>query len=220
VRREHALCAACARALERPDPGACALCQDAGPRAPDALCAACAAAPALLDACIAAAWFTGAAAGWVRRFKYAAPGLRGLDPAASAVAYALIREAAARLPGPRPGAIVPVPLHPARIRRRGFQPAALLAEAAGAALGIPVRTRALARTRDTPSQTGLDRAARRRNVAGCFALAGSAAPECVWLVDDVVTTGATLGEAARALRKGGARHVAALCLARTPAPLR
>ena len=81
--------------------------------------------------------------------------------------------------------------------------------------------RALLRIRDTPSQTGQGRSARRRNVAGCFAAGPrGAVPESVWLVDDVVTTGATLGEAARTLRRAGARRVAALCLARTPAPLR
>ena len=71
------------------------------------------------------------------------------------------------------------------------------------------------------SQTGLDARARRRNVDGCFAVArGARVPETVWLVDDVVTTGATLGEAARVLRAAGARRVAAVCLARTPAPPR
>jgi predicted amidophosphoribosyltransferase len=172
-----------------------------------------------LDACVAAAWFSGAAALWVKRFKYAAPGLRGLDPAAEAVALALIREAAAALPGPRPDAVAAVPLHPARLRRRGFAPAAVLARAAGRALGVPVLRGALLRTRDTPSQTGMGRVARRRNVAGCFR-AARVAPARVWLVDDVVTTGATLGEAARALHAAGARRVAALCLARTPAPPR
>ncbi len=220
VARHEALCALCDARLERTARGACALCQDAQPLAPGPLCAACAARPSPLAACVAAAWFRGAAAAWVKRFKYAAPGLRGLDPAAVAVACALIREAAERLPGPLPDAIVPVPLHPARIRRRGFQPAVLLAEAAAGALGVRARPRALARTRDTPSQTGLDRSARRRNVRGCFAAGRGAAPLHVWLVDDVVTTGATLGEAALALRAAGARRVAALCLARTPAPLR
>jgi ComF family protein len=216
-----ALCAACDAAVGRPAPGACARCQDAAARDPGPWCGRCAALPSPLRACVAATWFAGAGASWVKRFKYAAPGLAGLDPAAEAVAAAWIREAASRTPGPPPEGVVPVPLHPARIRERGFQPAPLLAREVARTLGIPALPRALARIRDTPSQTGRGRAARRRNVAGCFAAAsGAALPARIWLVDDVVTTGATLGEAARALRRAGARDIAALCLARTPTPPR
>ncbi len=76
-------------------------------------------------------------------------------------------------------------------------------------------TRALRRLRDTPSQTGLDRRERRRNVAGAFRCRRRVA-RVVWLVDDVVTTGATLSECARVLRRSGARRVVGLCAARTP----
>jgi ComF family protein len=173
----------------------------------------------VLDACCAAVWFEGAAADFVRRFKYAAPGLGGLDPAADAVALLLAREAAALVPGPSPDALVPVPLHRARVRRRGFAPAAVLARALARERRVPALA-ALRRVRDTPSQTGLDAAGRRRNVAGAFAASRALPGPTLWLVDDVVTTGATLGEAARALRAAGAARVAAVCLARTPAPPR
>ena len=154
----------------------------------------------------------------MKRFKYAAPGLAGLDPAAEAVCLALACEAAARMPRPLPGAIVPVPLHPARIRARGFQPAGVLARAVARRLGVPLLRERLGRVRDTPSQTGRGRAERRRNVAGCFALVSPAPlPPRLWLVDDVVTTGATLGEAARVLRRAGVREIGAVCIARTPA---
>jgi len=219
VPRGAALCPACDREIERPAAGACCLCQEARAAAPKARCLGCAGAEGPLEACVAAAWFGGAAARWVKRFKYAAPGLAGLDPGAEAVALALVREALARMPEGPPAGLVAVPLHPARVRRRGHAPASVLAAAAGRVLGVPV-LRALLRTRDTPSQTGKGRAERRRNVAGCFAAAPLELPESVWLVDDVVTTGATLGEAARALRRAGARRVAAFCLARTPAPPR
>lgn len=213
----------CEARLPRVAAHACPRCQAvAAPSAgaPCAPCAACAAARAAgdpLDACCAAVWFEGDAARYVRRFKYASPGLAGWDPGAEAVARRLIPEAAARVPGPAPDALVPVPLHPARVRRRGFAPAAILAAALARGLRVPV-VAVLGRRRDTPSQTGLDRPARRANVAGCFAAVRPLPGPEVWLIDDVVTTGATLGEAARVLRAAGARRVAAVCLARTPAP--
>jgi predicted amidophosphoribosyltransferase len=77
----------------------------------------------------------------------------------------------------------------------------------------------LQRIRDTPSQTDLDRAQRRRNVQGAFR-ARSGAPPRIWLVDDVVTTAATLEDAARALREAGASCVVGIVAARTPPPQR
>jgi len=221
VARGAVLCTACELALPRIARSACARCQETRARAPSECCSGCEEQEAPLAACCAAVWFEGAAAAWVKRFKYAAPGLAGLDPAAEAVCLALASEAAERMPRPLPDAIVPVPLHPARIRARGYQPAGVLAGALSRRLGVPLLPRLLSRVRDTPSQTGRGRADRRRNVAGCFELApGAAPPANVWLVDDVVTTGATLGEVARVLRRAGARRVSAVCIARTPAPPR
>ncbi len=188
-----------------------------------ALCAACAPLPAAelgpappaLAAWHAAIVHDGRGAEWVRRFKYPRRGLGGLDPAAEAVASTLMAELAARVPGAAPTLVVPVPLHPRRLRERGFNPAALLARCAARAIGARHAPVLLARLRDTPSQTGLSRNARRRNVAGAFA-ARRAAPARVWLVDDVVTTGSTLGAAAQALRRAGAREVVAVCLAQRP----
>jgi ComF family protein len=127
----------------------------------------------------------------------------------------LIGEAARRAPGPHPGLVVPVPLHPRRLRERGFNPAGLLSRSVARVAESRAAPRALRRIRDTPSQTGLDRVARRRNVAGAF-VCSTPPPRTVWLVDDVVTTGATLSECARVLRRHGARRIVAVCLARTP----
>ncbi len=162
---------------------------------------------------LAASRYGGSVEGWVQRFKYPPAGLAALDPRPGAVLAALIREAARD--APTADAVVPVPLHPRRLRSRGFNPAVALAREVARARATPLRARALRRTRDTPSQTGLDRAARARNLAGAFA-ARRPVSGCILLVDDVVTTGATLAAAARALRGAGAERVVGICVARTP----
>ena len=207
-------------------PPVCAGCETAVPR--DAvLCGACdarlprleidRAAPAPLAACAAAVAYRGAAEEWIRRFKHPAVGIAALDVSALAVVRALVLEAAARAPGRAPDLVVPVPPHRRSLRVRGFHAAGLLASAVARAGRVPCRPQVLVSRRDTPPQTGLGRAARRRNVRGAFA-ARSPLPPRVWVVDDVVTTGSTLAEAARELRRAGAREVVGVCVAATPPP--
>lgn len=157
----------------------------------------------------------------MRRFKYPAPGLLGLDPAPPAVARGWILAAWERTEPWRaaPIAVVPIPSPPARVRERGFAPAAWLARAAARRARVPLLPRGLELVRATARQTELSRAARRRNVAGALrASRRFDAYACVVLVDDVVTTGATFREAARALRAAGAPRVIAAAAARTPDP--
>jgi ComF family protein len=132
----------------------------------------------------------------------------------------LLAEAGARaLPAPPADwadGLVPVPLHPARLAERGFNQAELLAAPCAARWRVPVLSRALVRRRPTLPQTDLDPAARRANVRDAFRVPRPAAVEGrrVLLVDDVLTTGATVGAAARALRAAGAAAVGVLTLAR------
>jgi len=114
--------------------------------------------------------------------------------------------------------LVPVPLGEARLAQRGFNQSLEMARAMSAALAspLPVHAWRLRRLRDTPAQAGLGLAARRVNLRGCFGARGSFAGLHVGLVDDVMTTGSTLTEAAGALKRAGAQRVVALVVARTP----
>ena len=109
--------------------------------------------------------------------------------------------------------LVPVPLHPRRLRARRFNQAAVLARALGRLTGHAVAPMALRRVKPTAPQKGMSPAARARNVAGAFVARG-AAPERAVLIDDVLTSGATLLGCARALRRAGTREVSAVTLAR------
>lgn len=112
-------------------------------------------------------------------------------------------------------AAVPVPLGSERLKARGYNQAALLARPLAAALDCRYDGRSLARPRETRPQVGLSIAERRSNVAGVFAVRQPMpAGQRLLLVDDVMTTGATLDAAAQALRAAGAGAVYAIALAR------
>jgi ComF family protein len=115
-----------------------------------------------------------------------------------------------------PDGLVPVPLHPTRRAERGFDQAELLSRKLAELTGIPLRTGLLARTRHTQPQVGMSPAQREANVRGAFALRHPLPPGgvCVLLIDDVYTTGATLEECARVLRRGGVQEVHALTVSR------
>lgn len=153
-----------------------------------------------------AVWYAGAAPALITALKDR--GRRDLAPVLASVI-------AAHVPAPPAGAtLVPVPLGGLRARRRGYNQAALLADALAGAWRRPV-AHALSRVREGPPQRGAARTARIRQAAGAYAPRAGVAPvRFPVLVDDVHTTGATLAACAAALHRAGAVRVGAVCVAR------
>ncbi len=122
-------------------------------------------------------------------------------------------------PAGLPEAIVPVPLHRTRLRRRGYNQTLELAKPLAGHFGVPLLPAALRRTRATAAQTELDAVQRRRNVRGAFeADPGASLPAHVAVLDDVFTTGATLAECVRVLKRAGVQRVDVWALARARVP--
>ena len=219
------LCAACGAALPW-NLHACAGCalplpagagdaeaRPAGPAAdtdpPGPLCGACLCAPPPVTATHAAFAYLPPLDRLLPRLKF------HQDMAAGRLLARLCAQRLAR--APRPQALIPVPLHRDRLRRRGYDQALELARPLARRLGLPLRDDLLERVRPTRQQSRLDAAARRRNVRGAFAVdARARMPGHVALFDDVMTTGATLHAAARALRRAGVQRVDAWVCARVP----
>jgi ComF family protein len=110
--------------------------------------------------------------------------------------------------------IIPLPLHPLRLRERGFNQALELARPIGAAHGWPIDTQICSRIRHTPAQAELPWRERVKNIRGAFNCAGDLTGKSIALVDDVMTTGASLNECARTLKLHGAARVTLLVVAR------
>ncbi len=204
--------ACCARfAAERPR---CRTCACALPQGV-AQCGACLRQPPPLDACIAAVDYGYPWADIVTQLKFrgqlgwAAPLARLMQAAPGAAA--LLAQA---------DVLLPVPLSRERLRQRGYNQAWQLARHLERGPAARLRADVLLRLHDTPAQSGLTRAERLRNLRGAFVPDPLAAPALagrrIVLIDDVMTTGATLHAAALALRAAGAARVDALVLARTP----
>ena len=209
----HDLCAGCRQAL--PWLGhacpACALplrtspCNGPG----EDLCGQCQKLAPPLQRVVAAFLYAAPVDRWLPRFKF------HRDLAAGRLLSQLMLEACAA--APRPSALVPIPLHRARLRQRGYDQALELARPLARALALPLRGDLLRRRRATTPQSELHASERKRNLRDAFvANAAVAMPGHVVLVDDVMTTGATLHAAADALRRAGAARVDAWVCARVP----
>nr|WP_298687393.1 ComF family protein [uncultured Dongia sp.] len=208
-----ALCPSCWQGLSFLGSPCCACCGqpfdfDMGP---DALCGACTQTPPAFDRAQAVMRYDEASRDLILAYKHA-------DRTSLTPAFAAWLKRAGEELLTEVDVIVPVPLHWSRLFSRRYNQAALLAMALGELTGIPVQPDLLIRRRATKKQGHLGRLARQRNVAGAFAvhprrLAGLAGRR-VLLVDDVITTGATVTNCAKILRQGGAATVEVLALAR------
>jgi len=205
------LCAACAADLPRATPG-CPRCALPQPQA--GACGQCLRRPPPWDEAIAALWYDFPVDRVVQRLKF------GRDFACGQLlAGELVRAVRERAEGPA-DLVAPVPLHRLRQFARSFNQADLLAQSLGRQLGIVVESGLLLRARRTRAHSGLAAAERQRNIRGAFRLpprsARQVAGRHVALVDDVLTTGATLSECARLLQAAGARRVSVWVAARAP----
>ena len=201
------LCAACAAELPR-NSSCCARC--ALPLAvPAALCGQCQRKPPPWDAAWAPFRYAWPLDRLESRYKF------GRDLAAGRVLGTLWQRQPLALALPE--LILPIPLHNGRLRQRGYNQALELARPLARAFDVPLQHDLLQRIRATPAQTELDAATRRRNVRGAFALRrGASLPAHVAVLDDVMTTGATLAECARVLKRAGVLRVDVWALARAP----
>jgi ComF family protein len=117
---------------------------------------------------------------------------------------------------PRPELLIPVPLHPSRVRQRGFNQAMELARVASRQLDIPVDQFCIRRCKATAPQSGLSKRERIGNIRGAFAMKRPVQAEHVAIIDDVMTTGMTIEQVARVLRRHGVRRIDAWVVARRP----
>ena len=204
------LCPDCMAALERA-PALCGLCGAPLPlHAPDGgACAICLASPPPWRRLYAVGPYEGLLRDLALRAKY-----RG-DRSVCRLLGLLLAEklAARRMDGLRPELLLPMPLHPARLRRRGFNQCQEIAEPVSRLLGIPRCPHLARRIAATPPQTGMRRNERLRNLEQAFSVDPAVQGRRLLILDDTITTGTTLRRLALSLLQAGAAEVAAAAVA-------
>lgn len=216
------ICRECLSLHARPVPRCprCAIDLPATPHAahqPHTVCDACLSLPPAFDGSIAAVTYIEPWKSLITRFKF-----RQQASLARALADRLIDTLSQQPQAMRPAPhwVLPVPLSVERLRERGYNQAWEIARRVAKPFGLRADATLLQRTRHTPHQLGLDETARQANLAGAFMVPASRRAELhrrhVVVVDDVMTTGATVNEIARALKQAGAASVRVWVVARTP----
>lgn len=201
------LCNGCA--VELPVIGsACVRC--AVPLPAGVACGACLGTSLAWDRAVAAWSYSGTVPWLVRQFKYHGSLVHG-----RVLAQGLLECLTCRA---KPDLILPVPLHPQRLRQRGFNQSLELARPIGQGLGVPVNASLARRVVNTAEQSRLDATDRRRNVRSAFRVTADLRGLSIAIVDDVLTTGNTAGELSRTLRQAGAQTVQVWVCARAEPP--
>ncbi|HTD27934.1 MAG TPA: ComF family protein [Xanthomonadaceae bacterium] len=207
----HDLCADCQRALPW-NRSACARCGLPMP-VPVPACGRCLKKPPPLDRTLAAFRYGFPVDSLLPRFKFHHDLAAGRE-LAEAMRVALVDSTSTGTDLPQ--ALIAIPLHDRRLRQRGYNQALELARPLASHFEIPLLRDGLHRIRDIAPQIGLGALARRRNPRGAFEVGGDTLPAHIAIVDDVMTTGATLHECARVLKRAGVRRVDAWVAARVP----
>jgi ComF family protein len=202
------LCGACDADLPRLDRAVCPRC--AVPSPGGAICGRCLSRPPRFDATVAALEYRFPADVLVHSLKF-----RGELALSALLAHLLVERIA---PEPRVHFILPVPLAARRLRERGYNQALEIARHVSRATGARLAPQACERSRDTPVQTDLPWAERAANVQGAFRAPRSLDGATIAVLDDVMTTGATLDEIAAELKRSGASSVVNWVVARTLPP--
>lgn len=204
-------CAACFAALPW-NRSACMQCAQPQPEAVPGVCGRCLRHPPPFVRSRVGLRYEGEVAALMQRFKFLA------EPRAGTVLVTLLQCSLAGLERDRlPQAVLALPRHASRARERGFDQAEWLTTRLARQLALPCVT--ARRIRQTPTQRGLDRQARQRNLRGAFVV-DTRLPSRVAVVDDIMTTGASLEALAKACLAAGAEEVEAWAVARTPLPYR
>lgn len=199
------LCVGCREDLPYLPQDRCPRC--AAPSLDRAVCGECLRDPPQFDRVLASCMYAYPLDRIVQAFKY-----RGQLAVAPLLADLLLREVRA---DPLPDLVVPMPLSRERMRERGFNQALEIAKPIAAALGIELRADICLRVQHAPPQSVLAWEDRAKNIAGAFVCMEDVSGRSIAVVDDVLTTGATLNEIARVLRKRGAAQVTGWVAART-----
>ncbi|WP_288841961.1 ComF family protein [uncultured Deefgea sp.] len=204
---QDAVCLACFASLVRPQPAqSCPCC--ARQSTQGLLCGACSKTPPEFDATIAAFLYADPIASLIQAAKFAGRWSL-LAPLGDALATALVHTE-------RPDLIIPLPLHPERLKERGFNQALEIARPIAKHLQLPLDIGHLCRNKNTEHQARLSANARWRNMRNAFVCHTPMHGLRVALIDDVMTSGASMHAAAKALKTAGASEVFAWVVARTP----